>query len=144
MGFAVGSKRLIHALARVKSYLDYGAFTPIQVAACAALDGPQDCVEEVRSIYKARRDVLVEAFAEAGWDIPAPPASMFAWAPLPPQFAELGSLEFSKLLMREASVAVSPGVGFGEHGEGYVRIAVVENEQRIRQAARNIKKFLSA
>ncbi|PHR60787.1 MAG: aminotransferase [Robiginitomaculum sp.] len=144
MGFAVGSKRLIHALARVKSYLDYGAFTPIQVAACAALDGPQDCVEEARAIYKARRDVLVEAFAEAGWDIPVPPASMFAWAPLPPQFAELGSLEFAKLLMREASVAVSPGVGFGEHGEGYVRIAVVENEQRIRQAARNIKKFLNA
>ncbi|PHR93012.1 MAG: aminotransferase [Robiginitomaculum sp.] len=143
MGFAVGSKRLIHALARVKSYLDYGAFTPIQVAACAALDGPQDCVDVARNTYKARRDVLVETFKDAGWEIPAPDASMFAWAPLPTGFEDMGSLEFSKLLMTEADVAVSPGVGFGDHGEGYVRIALVENEQRIRQAARNIRQFIA-
>ncbi|WP_409433915.1 LL-diaminopimelate aminotransferase [Litorimonas sp. RW-G-Af-16] len=139
MGFAVGNRRLIAALARVKSYLDYGAFTPIQVAACAALDGPQDCVEDARQIYKARRDVLVESFGRAGWDIPSPPASMFAWAKVPEAFAHMGSVEFCKLLMEEAGVAVSPGNGFGENGEGYVRIALVENEQRIRQAARNIK-----
>ncbi|MBL4870916.1 MAG: aminotransferase class I/II-fold pyridoxal phosphate-dependent enzyme, partial [Robiginitomaculum sp.] len=143
MGFAVGSKRLIHALARVKSYLDYGAFTPIQVAACAALDGPQECVEQARSIYRNRRDVLVETFADAGWDINSPDASMFAWANLPKGFEHMGSLEFSKQLMTRASVAVSPGVGFGANGEGYVRIALVENEQRIRQAARNIKRFIA-
>lgn len=143
MGFAVGSKRLIAALARVKSYLDYGAFTPIQVAACAALDGPQDCVEEVRQIYKARRDVLVESFARAGWDVPVPEASMFAWAKLPPAYSHLGSVEFAKKLMLEAGVAVSPGLGFGPNGDQYVRIAFVENEQRIRQAARNIKQFLN-
>lgn len=144
MGFAVGSKRLIGALARVKSYLDYGAFTPIQVAACAALDGPQDVVEDAREIYKRRRDVVVESFKRAGWDVPSPDASMFTWAPLPPKFAHLGSVEFCKLLMKEAGVAVSPGNGFGPNGEGYVRIALVENEQRIRQAARNIKQFLSS
>jgi alanine-synthesizing transaminase len=142
MGFAVGSAHLIAALTRVKSYLDYGAFTPIQVAACAALDGPQDCVDEARAIYKTRRDVLVKSFGRAGWDIPAPEASMFAWAPLPEKFMDMGSLEFSKRLMVEAGVAVSPGVGFGAGGEGYVRMALVENEQRIRQAARNIKTFL--
>lgn len=143
MGFAVGSKRLIGALARVKSYLDYGAFTPIQVAACAALDGPQDCVEMARAVYRSRRDVMVESFGRAGWDMPSPDGSMFIWAPIPPQFADLGSVEFAKLLMREASVAVSPGVGFGENGEGYVRLGLVENEQRIRQAARNIKHFIN-
>ncbi len=142
MGFAVGNRRLIAALTRVKSYLDYGAFTPIQVAACAALDGPQDCIDEAREIYRKRRDVLVESFGRAGWDIPSPDASMFAWAPLPPKFAHLGSVEFSKLLMKEAGVAVSPGVGFGENGEGYVRMALVENEQRIRQAARNLRALL--
>ena len=142
MGFAVGNRRLIAALTRVKSYLDYGAFTPIQVAACAALDGPQDCIDEARAVYRKRRDVLVEAFGRAGWDIPSPDASMFAWAPLPPKFAYLGSVEFSKMLMQEAGVAVSPGVGFGENGEGYVRMALVENEQRIRQAARNLKSLL--
>lgn len=142
MGFAVGNRRLIAALTRVKSYLDYGAFTPIQVAACAALDGPQDCIDDARDIYRKRRDVLVESFGRAGWDIPSPDASMFAWAPLPPKFAHLGSVEFSKLLMKEAGVAVSPGVGFGENGEGYVRMALVENEQRIRQAARNLKALL--
>ena len=142
MGFAVGSKRLIGALARVKSYLDYGAFTPIQVAACAALDGPQDCVEHARAIYRARRDVLVDSFARAGWDVPSPEASMFTWAPLPKGFGHLGSLEFSKRTMKEADIAVAPGIGFGKNGEGYVRIALVENEQRIRQAARNLKPFL--
>jgi alanine-synthesizing transaminase len=143
MGFAVGNERLIAALTRVKSYLDYGAFTPIQVAAAAALNGPQECVAEMRQTYKNRRDCLVEVMARAGWDIPPPPATMFAWAPLPPQMRELGSLEFSKLLLEKAGVAVSPGVGFGEYGEGFIRFALVENEQRIRQAARNVKKFLS-
>ncbi|HEY6920345.1 MAG TPA: LL-diaminopimelate aminotransferase [Methyloceanibacter sp.] len=143
VGFAVGNERLIHALTRVKSYLDYGAFTPIQVAAAAALNGPQDCIDEIRAIYKRRRDCLVDAITRAGWPIPSPPATMFAWAPIPEMFAHLGSLEFSKLLLEKASVAVSPGVGFGEYGEGYVRIALVENEQRIRQAARNIRKFLT-
>ena len=144
MGFAVGNRRLIAALTRVKSYLDYGAFTPIQVAACAALDGPQEVVTEAREIYRKRRDVLVESFGRAGWDIPSPEASMFAWAPLPKQFRHLGSVEFCKMLMEKANVAVSPGNGFGENGEGYVRMALVENEQRIRQAARNIKALLSS
>jgi alanine-synthesizing transaminase len=143
IGFAVGNERLIQALTRVKSYLDYGAFTPIQVAAAAALNGPQDCVDEIRSVYRRRRDTLVDALIRAGWPVPSPPATMFAWAPIPAMFAHLGSLEFSKLLLEKASVAVSPGVGFGEYGEGYVRIALVENEQRIRQAARNIRKFLT-
>ncbi len=143
MGFAVGNERLIGALARVKSYLDYGAFTPIQVAAAAALNGPQDCVEDIRQVYKARRDCLVESFGRAGWDVPPPPATMFAWVPLPERMRHLGSLEFSKLLLEKAGVAVSPGVGFGEYGEGYVRIALVENEQRVRQAARNVRRFLS-
>lgn len=142
VGFAAGSERLVAALARVKSYLDYGAYTPVQVAACAALDGPQDCVDEARAIYKARRDVLVESFGRSGWPVPAPEASMFAWAPLPPGCEEMGSLEFSKALMQEAGVAVAPGIGFGEHGEGYVRLALVENEQRIRQAARKVAGFL--
>ena len=143
MGFAVGNERLIGALARVKSYLDYGAFTPIQVAAAAALNGPQSCVEEIRLSYKRRRDCLVDSFGRAGFHIPPPPATMFAWAPIPEPFRKLGSVEFAKLLIEKADVAVSPGVGFGEHGEGFVRIALVENEHRIRQAARNIKKFLS-
>jgi alanine-synthesizing transaminase len=143
VGFAVGNDRIIHALTRVKSYLDYGAFTPVQVAASAALNGPQDCIEEIRAIYKRRRDCLVDAMRRAGWPVPSPPATMFAWAPIPDMFAHLGSLEFSKMLLEKASVAVSPGVGFGEYGEGYVRIALVENEQRIRQAARNIRKFFA-
>lgn len=143
MGFAVGNERLIAALARVKSYLDYGAYTPIQVASAAALNGPQDCVDEIRQIYKDRRDVLVDAISRAGFEIPSPPATMFAWAPVPEQFRSIGSLGFSKLLLEKAGVAVSPGLGFGEYGEGYVRLALVENEQRIRQAARNIKKFMS-
>lgn len=143
MGFAVGNQQLIGALTRVKSYLDYGAFTPIQVAATAALNGPQDIIKENRALYKKRRDIMVESFGRAGWDIPAPEASMFAWAPIPEQFKHLGSMEFSKRLIAEAGVAVAPGPGFGDEGEGFVRLALVENEQRIRQAARNIKKFLS-
>jgi alanine-synthesizing transaminase len=142
IGFAVGNERLIAALGRVKSYLDYGAFTPVQVAATAALNGPEDCIREMRETYKRRREALVDSFARAGWDIPAPAASMFAWVPIPDRFRELGSIEFSKLLIEKAEVAVAPGLGFGEHGDGYVRIAMVENEQRIRQAARNIRRFL--
>ena len=144
VGFAVGNKQLIAALTRVKSYLDYGAFTPIQAATCAALNGPQDIVEANRLLYQKRRDVMVEAFGRAGWEIPSPRASMFAWAPLPPALREMGSLEFSKQLLTHAEVAVAPGVGYGEDGEGYVRIAMVENEQRLRQAARNIRRYLSS
>jgi len=144
MGFAAGNEKLIGALARIKSYLDYGAFTPIQVAAAAALNGPQEAVEEIRAVYKSRRDVLVKSMASAGWQIPAPPASMFAWAPVPERYRSLGSMEFAKDLLIHAKVAVSPGIGFGEYGEGYVRVALVENEHRIRQAARNVKKFLQA
>ena len=143
IGFAVGNRELIGALTRVKSYLDYGAFTPIQAAAVAALNGPQDIVEANRKLYKSRRDCLVQSFGRAGWDVPPPAASMFAWAPIPEQHRALGSMEFAKRLLTEAGVAVSPGVGFGEEGEGYVRIALVENEQRIRQAARGVKKFLA-
>jgi len=142
MGFAVGNERVVAALARVKSYLDYGAFTPIQVAATTALNGPDDCIHEMRAIYRRRRDALVESFGRAGWQVPLPRASMFAWAPIPEPFRPLGSVEFSTLLVEKAGVAVSPGAGFGEYGEGYVRIALVENEQRIRQAARNIRRFL--
>tara|TARA_R110002110_G_scaffold122424_4_gene298626 strand:- start:1966 stop:3189 length:1224 start_codon:yes stop_codon:yes gene_type:complete len=144
IGFAAGNVRLIAALARIKSYLDYGAFTPIQVAAAAAMNGPQECVDEMRSRYKARRDVLISGLASAGWDVPSPAATMFAWAPVPPKFAHLGSNEFAKLLLSEAKVAVAPGIGFGEHGDNHVRIALVENEQRIRQAVRNIKAFLGS
>jgi alanine-synthesizing transaminase len=143
VGFAVGNERLIAALSRVKSYLDYGAYTPVQVAAAAALNGPDDCIREMRTVYRRRRAVLLDGFGRAGWPIPAPSASMFAWAPIPEPFRELGSVEFAKLLIEKADVAVAPGLGFGEHGEGYVRIAMVENEQRIRQAARNIGRFLA-
>jgi alanine-synthesizing transaminase len=144
IGFAVGNKTLIAALTRVKSYLDYGAFTPIQAAAVAALNGPQDIVEANRELYRKRRDVLVDSFGKAGWDIPSPRASMFAWAPLPPALAHMGSLEFSKQLLTNAGVAVAAGVGYGEKGEGFVRIAMVENEQRLRQAARNIRKYFQS
>ncbi|MFM9860830.1 LL-diaminopimelate aminotransferase [Pseudoxanthobacter sp. M-2] len=142
IGFAVGNERLIAALARVKSYLDYGAFTPIQVAATAALNAGDEPIQEVREIYRRRRDVLVDSFEKAGWAVPAPGASMFAWVPIPERFRDLGSLEFSKLVLEKADVAVSPGIGFGEHGDGHVRIALVENEQRIRQAARGVRRFL--
>jgi alanine-synthesizing transaminase len=142
MGFAVGNERLVGALTRIKSYLDYGAFTPVQVAAAAALNGPDDCIAEIRGIYKHRRDVLVDAMGRAGWTIPSPPATMFAWAPVPEAFAAVGSMGFSKILLSEAAVAVAPGVGFGEYGEGYVRLGLVENEHRIRQAARGVRKVM--
>jgi alanine-synthesizing transaminase len=142
VGFAVGNERLIAALGRVKSYLDYGAFTPIQVAAATALNGTDEVIEEVRKIYKFRRDVMVESFGRSGWTIPVPKATMFAWAPIPDQYAHMGSLEFAKLLIKETGVGVAPGVGFGEYGDQYIRLAFVENEQRIRQAARNIRKLL--
>jgi len=144
IGFAVGNERLLAALTRVKSYLDYGAYTPIQVAAAAALNGPEDCISEMRAVYKARRDVMVDSFATAGWTVPAPAASMFAWVPVPERFRHLGSLEFSKLMIEKAEVAVAPGIGFGEHGDDHVRLALVENEQRIRQAARGIKRFFES
>jgi|UniRef100_A0A8J4HAG1 alanine-synthesizing transaminase len=144
MGFAAGNARLVAALARMKSYLDYGAFTPIQVAATAALNGPQECVAELRRLYRERRDVLIRGLAGAGWEMPSPEASMFAWAPIPPRYAHLGSVEFSKLLLARARVAVAPGIGFGEYGDGHVRIALVENTQRLRQAVRNIRGFLQA
>ena len=143
IGFAAGIRTLIQALTRIKSYLDYGAFTPVQVAATAALNGPQDCIVEARNTYKERRDVLIDGLAAAGWDIPPPSASMFAWAPIPPAFAELGSLAFAKLMLTQANVAVSPGVGFGEHGDAHVRIALVENKHRIRQAIRNIRQVMA-
>jgi alanine-synthesizing transaminase len=141
IGFACGNAKLIAALARVKSYLDYGAFTPIQVAASAALNGPQDCVTEMRERYRLRRDVLVSGLNAAGWPLAAPLATMFAWAPIPSAFKHLGSVEFAKMLLTEAKVAVAPGLGFGEHGDSHVRFALVENEQRIRQAVRNVKTF---
>jgi alanine-synthesizing transaminase len=144
MGFAVGNERIIAALTRVKSYLDYGAFTPVQVAATAALNGPEECIREMRETYKRRRDVMVESFGRAGWQVPPPRASMFAWSPIPEPFQSMTSVDFAKLLVEKAEVAVSPGTGFGERGEGFVRIALVENEQRIRQAARNIRRFLES
>jgi alanine-synthesizing transaminase len=143
IGFAAGNRRLIQALTRIKSYLDYGAFTPIQVAATAALNGPQDCVEAARTLYRERRDVLVDGLAKAGWPVPKPTATMFCWAPLPESCREMGSLAFAKLLLEEADVAVSPGIGFGEHGDGHVRMALVENKHRLRQAVRNIRAFLA-
>ncbi|ONG58261.1 aminotransferase [Pseudoroseomonas deserti] len=143
MGFAAGNRKLIAALTRVKSYLDYGAFTPIQVASVAALNGPQDCIEEMRRLYRERRDVLVKGLKQAGWDVPVPEAGMFVWAEIPERFRALGSVEFSKLLLNKAKVAVAPGLGFGEHGDTHVRIAMVENTHRIRQALRGIRGFLA-
>ncbi len=142
IGFAVGNVRLINALTRIKSYLDYGAFTPVQVAAVTALNGPQDCVQEIRNTYQKRRDVLINSMSRVGWNIPSPKASMFAWAPIPDKYKDKGSLEFAKELMLKADIAVSPGVAFGEYGEGFVRIGLVENEQRIRQAAKSMKNIL--
>lgn len=143
IGFAAGNPKLIAALTRIKSYLDYGAFTPIQIAAVAALNGPQDYIQEMRDLYKDRRDTLIKGLHNAGWDVPSPPASMFAWAPIPEQFKHLGSVEFSKLLLKEAQVAVAPGLGFGEYGDDFVRIGLVENTQRLRQACRSIKTFMN-
>ena len=142
IGYAVGNPKLIAALTKIKSYLDYGAFTPVQVAAATALNGSQKCVSEIRSIYQSRRDVLIESMARAGWEIPVPQASMFAWAPIPKKYQNKGSLKFARDLMTKANVAVSPGVAFGEYGEGFVRIGLVENEQRIRQAAKNVRNLL--
>ncbi|BCD68660.1 LL-diaminopimelate aminotransferase [Nitratiruptor sp. YY09-18] len=142
VGFVVGNKKLVGALQKIKSWIDYGMFTPIQVAATVALNGPQDCVEEIRKKYEKRRDVLIESFGRAGWKMNKPHATMFVWARIPEEFRDMGSLEFSKKLLTQAKVAVSPGIGFGEGGEEYVRIALIENEKRIRQAAKNVKQFL--
>jgi alanine-synthesizing transaminase len=139
VGFMVGNADLVHALARLKSYHDYGLFTPVQVAAIAALDGPQDCVEQVRANYQLRRDVLVNGLRELGWDVESPKASMYVWAKIPEPYMALGSLEFARKLMLEAKVAVSPGIGFGEYGDDHVRFALIENRQRIRQALRGIR-----
>jgi alanine-synthesizing transaminase len=141
VGFMVGNKELVAALARIKSYHDYGTFTPIQVASVIALEGPQDCVEEVRKKYQARRDVLAKGLIEAGWNVEVPKASMYIWAEIPPAYKALGSLEFAKKLLHEAKVAVSPGIGFGEYGDTHVRFALIENEQRTRQAVRGIKEM---
>ena len=142
IGFVVGNKEMIGALTRMKSYLDYGIFQPIQIAATVALNGPQECVQSIVDVYQKRRDVLIDAMGRAGWEIEKPKATMFVWAKIPEPFQKMGSLEFTKLLLKEAKVAVSPGVGFGEFGEGYVRFALVENEQRIQQAARGIRQVL--
>ena len=142
VGFCAGNREVIHALTRIKSYLDYGTFQPIQIAAIAALRGPQDCVQEIVNTYKSRRDALCSGLKRAGWCIEKPKATMFVWGEIPEKFKSMGSLEFSKLLLKEAKVAVSPGIGFGEYGNDYVRFALVENEQRIQQAVRGIKKLL--
>lgn len=144
IGFCCGNPTLIHALARIKSYLDYGMFTPVQVAAIAALEGDQSCVSEICDMYRRRRDVLCKGLNELGWPVTPPKATMFVWAPIPEAYREMGSLEFSKRLLEQASVAVSPGIGFGEYGEGYVRFGLIENEQRTRQALRNIKRMFRA
>ena len=141
IGFAVGNNKLIAALAKIKSYLDYGAFTPVQVAGIAALNGPQECVNEIRKIYLNRRNTLVEGFNRIGWNMDLPLGTMFVWAPIPEKFKSIGSLEFSKILLKNGKVAVAPGIGFGSKGEGFVRIGLVENEHRIRQAIKNVKIF---
>ena len=143
VGFCCGNKELLSALSRIKSYFDYGLFTPIQVAAIKALDEGDKYVDEIRDMYQSRRDVLIEGLNKAGWKVESPKATMFIWAKIPSTHKHLGSLEFSKQLLKEAKVAVSPGVGFGSYGEGYVRFSLIENEHRSRQAIRNIKKFLS-
>lgn len=143
VAFAVGNSELINALARLKSYFDYGIFQPVQIASIIALNGPQDCVESIRETYKIRRDVLVEGLNKIGWNIEKPKGTMFVWAEIPEEFKALGSIEFSKLLLKDAKVAVSPGIGFGEYGEGYVRFSLVENEHRIKQAIRGIKRVIS-
>ena len=142
VGFLAGNPKLVGALMRIKSWLDYGMFTPIQVASTIALNESQECVGEIRDTYQRRRDVLLKSFANAGWEMQQPKASMFVWARIPEPFRERGSLEFSKMLLKEAKIAVSPGIGFGTYGDEYVRIALIENEERIRQAARNVRKFL--
>jgi len=143
MGFCVGNQDVIAALAKIKGYYDYGIFTPVQVASIAALDGPQDCVTEQANIYQLRRDVLCDGLNRIGWSVKPPKASMFTWAPIPEPYREMGSMDFSMMLMEQAEVAVAPGIGFGDLGDGYVRIAMVENEHRLRQAVRNIRKCLT-
>jgi alanine-synthesizing transaminase len=143
IGFMVGNKRLVAALARLKSYFDYGTFTPIQVAAITALEGPQECVAQICDTYRRRRDVLVEGLNKIGWQVASPKATMFVWAKIPEAYREMGSLEFSKLLLTEAKTAVSPGIGFGDYGDGHVRFALIENEERTRQALRGIKAMLA-
>src|SRR5713101_7656671 len=139
MGFVCGNPRMVHALARIKSYLDYGAFQPIQIAAIIALEGDQKCVADIVEVHRKRRDILVDGLNKLGWSVPKPQATMFVWAPIPEEFRNMGSLEFSKMLIQECKVAVSPGIGFGEYGDGYVRLALVENDQRIKQALRGLK-----
>ena len=143
IGFMVGNPKIVSALKRIKSYMDYGIFTPVQVAGITALNGPQECVDEIRDLYKLRRDRLVEGLSRAGWKIPKPKGTMFVWGEIPEEFKSMGSLEFSKLLIEEAKVAVSPGIGFGNYGEGFLRFALVENEKRIMQAVRGIRRFLN-
>ena len=144
IGFMVGNPRLVAALARLKSYIDYGTFTPIQVAAIAALNGPQECVADIRETYRRRRDCLVSGLERLGWPVEMPKATMFVWAQIPERFREIGSLEFSKKLLQEAKVAVSPGIGFGEYGDGFVRFSLIENEERTRQALRGIRRMFQA
>ncbi len=141
IGFMVGNKDLVHALARIKSYHDYGTFTPIQVAAIAALEGPQDCVEEIRAKYQSRRDVMVKGLHEAGWKVDNPKASMYLWCKIPEQYGNIGSIEFAKKLLKDAKIAVAPGIGFGDYGDDHVRIALIENESRSRQAVRGVKEM---
>src|SRR4029077_8757341 len=143
IGFMVGNQKLVGALARLKSYFDYGTFTPIQVASIAALEGPQDCVREICENYRSRRDVLIEGLARAGWNVPSPKATMFVWAQIPEQYSNLKSLEFSKILLTDAKVAVAPGIGFGDYGDSHVRFALIENEERTRQAIRGIKQMFA-
>lgn len=143
VGFMVGNRDIVAHLKKIKSYLDYGIFQPIQISAILAMNGPQECAGEVRETYRRRRDALIKSFARAGWEIEPPDSTMFVWAKIPEKFEKMGSLEFSKMLIRKAGVALSPGVGFGAHGEGFVRLALVENEKRINQAARNIGKIIS-
>jgi len=144
MGFMVGNKEIVAALAKIKSYLDYGTFQPLQIASCAALNGPQDCVEEIRAMYQSRRDVLIDGMHNMGWMADKPKASMFVWAEIPDEFKSMGSLEFSKKMLIEAGVSVSPGIGFGDYGDEFVRIALIENEHRTRQALRGMRQFLHA
>ena len=142
IGFMCGNKKLVKALSRIKSYMDYGTYTPLQVGAIAALEGPQDCVENIRLMYKSRRDVLCKGLNDIGWSVTPPKATMFVWAEIPEKYKHLGSLEFSKILLNETKVAVSPGIGFGKHGDDFVRFSLIENEQRTRQAVRSLKNII--
>ena len=143
VGFCCGNKEVVAALIKIKSYLDYGMFQPIQIASIIALNGPQECVKEISDMYQSRRDVLIDGLSKAGWAIEKPKATMFVWAEIPEPFKKIGSIEFAKHLIKEAGVAVSPGIGFGEYGDGHVRFALIENEHRLRQAAKGIRQALS-